>query len=167
MERLHVILDVTHLCDDSFWEAIEHFQGPIWASHSNCRVLTPHNRQFSDEQIKVLIERGAVIGGALDAWMMIPDWIRGKTTPQSTGLKLERIIDHIDHVCQLAGNANHSGIGSDLDGAFGREQSPGDLDTIADLARLPQMFAQRGYKSAEIESIMSGNFIRFLEKAWK
>ncbi len=166
MERLNIILDVTHLCDESFWEAIEHFDGPVWASHSNCRALTPHNRQFSDEQIKVLIERGAVIGGALDAWMMIPDWIRGKTTPQSTGLKLERIIDHIDHVCQLAGNANHSGIGSDLDGAFGREQSPGDLDTIADLARLPELFAQRGYKPAEIESIMSGNFIRFLEKAW-
>src|SRR4051794_8123362 len=167
MERLNIILDATHLCDDSFWEALDHFNGPVWASHSNCRVLTPHNRQFSDEQIKVLIERGAVIGGALDAWMMIPDWVRGKTTPRETGLKLERIIDHIDHVCQIAGNANHSGIGSDLDGAFGREQSPEDLDTIADLSNLPQLFAKRGYKSAEIESIMCGNFIGFLNRAWK
>jgi membrane dipeptidase len=166
MQRLGIILDVTHLCDDSFWEALDHFDGPIWASHSNCRVLTPHNRQFSDEQIKVLIERGAVIGGALDAWMMIRDWVRGKTTPQQAGLKLERVIDHIDHVCQLAGNALHSGIGSDLDGAFGREQSPADLDTIADLARLPAMFAARGYKPPDIESIMSANFIRFLERAW-
>jgi len=166
MQRLGIILDATHLCDDSFWEALDHFEGPVWASHSNCRVLTPHNRQFSDEQIKVLIERGAVIGGALDAWMMIPNWIKRKTTPEETGLKLERLLDHIDHVCQLAGNARHSGIGSDLDGAFGREQSPGDLDTIADLARLPAMFAARGYKPADIESIMSGNFIRFLERAW-
>jgi membrane dipeptidase len=166
MQRLGIILDATHLCDDSFWEALDHFDGPIWASHSNCRVLTRHNRQFSDEQIKVLIERGAVIGGALDAWMMIPDWVRGETTPQQAGLKLERLLDHIDHVCQLAGNSLHSGIGSDLDGAFGREQSPGDLDTIADLARLPAMFASRGYKPADIESIMSGNFIRFLERAW-
>lgn len=167
MERLNIILDVTHLCDESFWEALEHFRGPIWASHSNCRALTPHNRQFSDEQIKVLIERGAVIGGALDAWMMIPNWIKGKTTPQETGLRLEKLLDHIDHVCQLAGNAHHSGIGSDLDGAFGREQSPVDLDTIADLARLPGMFAARGYKPTDIETIMSGNFIRFLERAWK
>ena len=166
MQRLGIILDVTHLCDDSFWEALDHFDGPIWASHSNCRALTPHNRQFTDEQIKILIERGAVIGGALDAWMMIPNWIKGKTTPQETGLKLEKLLDHIDHVCQLVGNALHSGIGSDLDGAFGREQSPADLDTIADLARLPAMFAARGYKPADIESIMSGNFIRFLDRAW-
>jgi membrane dipeptidase len=99
--------------------------------------------------------------------MMIPNWIKGKTTPQETGLKLEKLLDHIDHVCQLAGNALHSGIGSDLDGAFGREQSPSDLDTITDLARLPGMFAARGYKPADIEAIMSGNFIRFLERAWK
>ena len=166
MERLNIILDVTHLCDDSFWEALDHFHGHLWASHSNCRVLTPHNRQFTDEQIKVLVERGAVIGGALDAWMMVPGWIKGKTTPQEAGVKLEKLLDHIDHVCQIAGNAKHSGIGSDLDGAFGREQSPLDLDTIADLSRLPAMFAARGYKPADIEAIMSGNFIRFLENAW-
>src|SRR5678815_6039346 len=70
MERLGLILDVTHLCDESFWEALDHFHGPLWASHSNCRALTPHNRQFTDEQFKALVERGAVIGGALDAWMM-------------------------------------------------------------------------------------------------
>jgi membrane dipeptidase len=167
MRRLNIILDATHLCDDSFWEALDHFDGPIWASHSNCRTITPHNRQFSDEQIRELIARGAVIGGALDAWMMIPNWTRGKTTPQEAGLKLERLIDHIDHVCQLAGNASHSGIGSDLDGAFGREQTPMDLETIADLGRLRAMFATRGYKPADIEGIMSGNFIRFLERAWE
>ncbi|HUR46706.1 MAG TPA: membrane dipeptidase [Candidatus Saccharimonadales bacterium] len=167
MDRLGMILDATHLCDDSFWEALEHFKGPVWASHSNCRSLVPHNRQYSDEQIKALVERGAVIGGALDAWMMIPNWVRGKTTPQGSGLKLEKLVDHIDHVCQIAGNAKHSGLGSDLDGAFGREQTPCDLDTIADLARLPAMFAARGYSKADIEGMMSGNFINFLLKAWK
>jgi membrane dipeptidase len=127
----------------------------------------PHNRQFSDEQIKILVERGAVIGGALDAWMMIPGWIKGKTTPQETGLKLERLIDHIDHVCQIAGNARHSGIGTDLDGAYGFEQTPQDLKSIADLARLPGMFAARGYRNEDIDLIMQGNFIRFLREAWK
>ena len=166
MERLGVILDVTHLCDESFWEALDHFQGRVWASHSNCRALVPHNRQFSDEQIKALIQRSAVIGGVLDAWMMVTGWVRGKTTPEAAGLKLERLIDHIDHICQLAGNARHSGIGSDLDGAFGREQTPADLETIADLSRLPTMFTARGYNDEDVKQIMHGNFIRFLEETW-
>ncbi|MBI4664085.1 MAG: membrane dipeptidase [Verrucomicrobia bacterium] len=166
MERLGIILDVTHLCDDSFWEALDHFHGPLWASHSNCRALVPHNRQFTDEQIKVLIERSAVIGGALDAWMMVPGWIKRKTTPEAVGLKLERIVDHIDHVCQLAGNALHSGIGSDLDGGFGREQSPADLDTIADLSRIAGLLESRGYSAEDIRNIMHGNFLRFLRDVW-
>jgi membrane dipeptidase len=166
MERLNIILDATHLCDDSFWEAMEHFQGRVWASHSNCRALVPHERQFTDEQLKLLIDRGAVIGAALDAWMMVPGWTRGKTTPQEAGVTLEHMVDHIDHVCQLAGNARHSGIGTDLDGGFGREQSPQDLDTIADLARLPDMLSRRGYSAEDIELVMHGNWIRFLRETW-
>jgi membrane dipeptidase len=166
MERLGIILDVTHLCDGSFWEALNHFHGRIWASHSNCRALVPHNRQFTDEQIKALIERGAIIGAALDAWMMVPNWIKKKTTPEEVGLKLERLVDHIDRVCQIAGNARHSGIGSDLDGGFGREQSPADLDTIADLARVPALLAARGYKEDDVQGIAYGNFVRFLKQAW-
>ena len=72
MDRLGLILDATHLCDDSFWEALDAFRGPVWASHSNCRALVPHNRQFSDDQIRALVARGAVIGVALDAWMLVP-----------------------------------------------------------------------------------------------
>jgi membrane dipeptidase len=166
MDRLGIILDATHLCDESFWEALDHFQGPVWASHSNCRALVPHNRQFSDEQIKALIERGAVIGAPLDAWMMVPGWIKRKTTPQDANVKLEHMIDHMDHICQIAGNANHCGIGSDLDGAFGREQSPADLDTIADLSRVPELLAGRGYSKDDMAAIAYGNFVAFLQKAW-
>lgn len=166
MQRLGMILDVTHLCDESFWEAIEHFDGPTWASHSNCRTLVPEERQFSDEQLRVLIERGAVVGGVLDAWMMVPGWIRGKTQPEDAGVKLSHLVDHIDHVCQLAGNARHAAIGSDLDGGFGLEQSPADLDTIADLQRVPQLLADRGYSTEDIAQIMHGNWIRFLEEVW-
>jgi membrane dipeptidase len=166
MGRLGMILDATHLCDDSFWEAMDVFGGPVWASHNNCRALVPNDRQFSDEQIKCLIERGAVIGGALDAWMMVPDWQRGKTTPEESGVKLEHMIDHMDHICQLAGNSDHIGIGTDLDGGYGREQSPADLDTISDLGKLPSMLAKRGYKETDITGVMHGNFIRFLNDAW-
>jgi membrane dipeptidase len=72
MERLGIILDATHLCDESFREALDLYQGPVWASHNNCRSFVPHNRQFTDEQIIELANRNAVIGIALDAWMMVP-----------------------------------------------------------------------------------------------
>jgi membrane dipeptidase len=167
MQRLGIILDATHLCDDSFWEALDAFSGPVWASHNNARALVPDTRQFSDEQIKILIERGAVIGAVFDAWMLVPGWVRGKSTPESTGVTLDKVVDHIDYICQLAGNARHVGIGSDLDGGYGREQSPADIDTIADLTRLPQLLKNRGYADADISLIMHGNWIRFLNDAWK
>ena len=163
--RLGLILDVTHLSDDCFREALDTFDGPLWASHHNCRALVPHNRQLSDEQIRALVSRGGVIGAALDAWMMVPGWVRGQTTPESASLKLERIVDHIDHVCQLAGNALHAGIGSDLDGAFGREQTPADLASIADLQRIPELLRARGYTEGDLRNIAHGNFLRFLREA--
>jgi membrane dipeptidase len=129
--------------------------------------LVNHNRQFSDEQIKELIGRGAVIGGVLDAWMMVPNWERGQSTPESMNCKLEVMIDHVDHICQLAGNALHVAIGSDLDGAYGREQCPYDLETIADLQKFPPMFLKRGYSSNDVHNIMHGNWLRFLRNAWK
>lgn len=132
----------------------------------NSPALVPHSRQLTDEQIQCLIRRGAVIGCALDNWMLVPDWIRGLSTPTGAGVKLEDLVDPIDHICQLAGNARHAGIGSDLDGGYGGEQSPADLDTIADLARLPALFKARGYEDGDIQRIMHGNFLRFLKEAW-
>lgn len=166
MDRLNMILDATHLCDDAFWDAMRIFNGPVWASHNNCRALVDHNRQFSDDMIKVLIERGAVIGGALDAWMMVPGWVRQQSTPQSMNCNLEKMLDHLDHICQLAGNTLHVGIGTDLDGAFGKEQSPYDLDTIADLQKIPALLAKRGYAQEDIENVMHGNWLRFLRRVW-
>ena len=166
MEELNIILDATHLCDESFWEALDHFRGPIWASHNNCRKFVDHNRQFSDEQIRELINRNAVIGMALDAWMMVPNWERGVSTPASLNASLRQTVENIDHICQIAGNADHVGIGTDLDGAFGKEQTPVEIDTIADLQKLPFMLEERGYKPSEIEGIMNQNFIRFLERNW-
>ena len=76
------------------------------------------------------------------------------------------VIDHIDRVCQLAGNADHAALGTDLDGGFGTEQSPGDIDTIADLQRFPALLRQRGYCDADVAKIMHGNWIRFFTEAW-
>ncbi|GAB3169608.1 dipeptidase [Telluribacter humicola] len=167
MEKLNIILDATHLCDSAFWDAMDIYTGPVWASHNLVRKITPHNRQFSDEMIRELLSRGAVIGMAFDAWMMIPGWERGKTKPQEVGLTIEHVIDHLDHICQLAGNANHVGIGSDLDGAFGTEQCPADLDSIADLQTMTDLLSKRGYSQDDIERVMWRNWVHFLERAWK
>ncbi len=164
IERLGIILDATHLCDDSFRETMDYYNGPVWASHNNCRVFVPDKRQFSDEQITELINREAVIGVALDAWMMVPGWIRGKSDPKTMGVSLRKAVNNIDHICQLAGDSLHAAIGSDLDGAFGKEQCPYDLDTIADLQKLPQMLSDIGFSFADIQNIMSANWIRFLKK---
>jgi membrane dipeptidase len=166
MDKLGFILDATHLCDDAFWDAMELYTGPIWASHNNCRALVDHNRQFSDDMIKTLIAKGAVIGGALDAWMMVPGWVRGTSTPEATHCNLEKVIDHLDHICQLAGNAFHIGLGTDLDGAFGKEQCPYDLETIADLQKMQGLLEKRGYSADDIENVLHGNWLRFLRKAW-
>ena len=167
MERLHIILDATHLCDDAFWQALDNFNGQIWASHNNCRALVNHNRQYSDEMIKALVDRGAVIGAALDAWMMVPNWVRGESTPRKMNCNLEVMVNHIDHICQLAGNTLHIGMGTDLDGAFGREQCPYDLETIADMQKVPQLLKNRGYTDTDVENMMHGNWLRFLRNAWK
>ncbi len=164
MERLGIILDVTHLCDESFWDALANYNGPLWASHHNCRALADWNRQLTDDQIKAIVERGGVIGMAFDAIMMVNGWAHHRSKPIDFNLKLEKICEHIDHICQLAGNAWHVGFGTDLDGGFGTEQMPMDLDSIADLQTLAAPLAQRGYSPADIEGIFSGNFLRFLRE---
>ncbi len=165
MGSLGMILDLTHLSDQAFWEAIDLYQGPIWASHCNCRSLIPHQRQLSDEQIKAIVQRGGVMGVVLDAWMMHPNWKRGETTPESACLKLERIIDHIDHMAQLSGDVDHVGIGSDLDGGYGTEQCPMDVQSIADLQLLETLLKERGYSHTQCEQIFHHNFLRVLRLA--
>jgi membrane dipeptidase len=159
MRRVGMILDATHLCDESFLEALERFDGPVMASHTNCRALVPGGRQFSDEQLQILLERDAVIGVALDAWMLVPGWQRGVSTPD--GLTLEAVADHIDRICQMAGSARHAAIGSDLDGGFGHEQTPSDVKSIADVGRLGDVLSERGYRPEDVDLILHGNWLRF------
>jgi membrane dipeptidase len=164
MERFGMILDLTHLTDKGFWQACEHFNGVVLASHNNCRTLVPHQRQFDDAQLEAIIERNGVIGVAFDNWMIRPDWRLLEPSPH---VSIAHVVDHIDHICQLAGNADHAAIGSDLDGGFGREQSPRDLDTIADLQTIPDLLRGRGYSEIDVKKITHGNWLRLLSKAWK
>ncbi|MDR1356293.1 MAG: membrane dipeptidase [Tannerellaceae bacterium] len=162
MEELNMILDVSHLNDDAFWHALELYHGPLWASHSNCRALVDHNRQLSDDMILALIERDAVIGVALDAWMLTPGWQRGVSLPRATNCSLRAVADNIDHICQLAGNSQCVAIGSDLDGAFGTEQCPYEVRKISDIHKLFDILRKRGYERDDIEAVANGNMIAFL-----
>jgi membrane dipeptidase len=164
MESLGLLLDLTHLSDAAFWQALDCFGGRVLASHNNCRALVPHQRQFDDRQLRAVFERDGVVGVALDAWMLRPGWVR--RAADNPPVELAHAVDHIDHLCQLAGNSRHAAIGSDLDGGFGREQSPADVDTIADLQRLPELLAARGYGDEDVAAIMHGNWLRLLRRAW-
>jgi len=169
MRRLNIALDCTHLCDQAFWEAVRLYDGTILASHQNCRALVPVQRQFGDAQLKIIIERDGVIGAAFDIIMVRADWqpatMNNLSAPNP--VMLREVVDHIDRVCQLAGDARHAAIGSDLDGGFGREQSPRDLDTIADLQKMSGLLTERGYTSDDITAIMYGNWVRLLRTILK
>ncbi len=162
-----IVVDVTHLTDQAHWELLDYFDGPIAASHHNCRSLTPGQRQLTDEMIRSIADRNGVIGTAFDAWMLDPNWQRGLAAyEQQTQATLETVADHIDYICQLLGTSRHCGIGTDLDGGFGSEQAPRDLNTIADLDKLALILEQRGYKIPAIEGILSGNWINLFRQTW-
>ena len=161
-EQVGIALDTTHLADAAFFEAMDAFAGPVLASHQNCRSLVPGGRQMTDRQLKLLIERDAVIGAAMDNWMLVDGWKTGHT-PRDR-VTLQNVADHIDHVCQLAGHHRCAAIGTDLDGGFGHEQAPRDVETIADIRRLETILESRGYAAEAIGAIFHGNALRFLDR---
>ncbi|MBL7734216.1 MAG: membrane dipeptidase [Chitinophagaceae bacterium] len=167
MAKLNLILDVTHLTDKAFQQALETYDGPVWASHHNVRKIVLNQRQLTDEQIKQLIERDSVIGGMLDCWAMDIRFIDTVSDPWQLDIRMENLVDHWDHICQIAGNTRHIAIGSDLDGIFGKEQSPWDLDTIADLQKYQAILEKKGYGKEDIDNIFHNNWLNFLRKAWR
>ncbi|HEY7116943.1 MAG TPA: membrane dipeptidase [Tepidisphaeraceae bacterium] len=163
VDDLGMILDVTHLSDQSMAQAFEYFDGPVLASHHNCRALVPGDRQLTDEQIRRIVGRGGVIGAALDAWMMYPGWVRRQTKPEV--VSLAALADHIDRVCQLAGNVKHAALGTDLDGGFGNEQTPIDLRIYSDIQKLGAILSGRGYLDADVDAVFHGNWLSFFRRA--
>jgi membrane dipeptidase len=166
MDRLGMILDATHLCDQNLDDALDLFQGPVWASHHNCRAQVDDPRQLSDQHIRRLAERGAVFGIAMDVWMVVPGWIRTVTTHETMpGADLEALANHVDHYAQLLGTTKNIMIGSDLDGGYGYEQTPAGIESIADITKFFDILRARGYSKEDIECIASGNALRFLQRA--
>lgn len=170
MESTGMILDVTHASDASVREALDLFGGPVMASHQNCRALVPGERQFPDDQLQAVIRRGGVIGASMDIWMLYRtgiDWSRSSVVSTQTAppeeITLEDYCDHIDHICQLAGNSRHAAIGGDTDGQGGSVGAPLEIDTVADYQKVAEVLEQRGYSSEAIEDVMYRNWQRFFE----
>jgi len=163
MAPLGVMLDLTHSSDASFAEAIDSYNGPVFASHSNCRALVPGLRQLSDDQIRRIADRGGVIGSVLEASMLCPRWGSPETPRSAVGLK--DVSNHIDHVCQLVGCIDHAAVGSDLDGGFGTQRCPHDLDTISDLQCLGAILRSRGYSPQDVGAVLHGNWLRFFRES--
>jgi membrane dipeptidase len=162
MERLGIILDLVHTADTAVEQALEIYSKPVFISHGDCRAITPHDRQISNEQIQWVVERGGVIGVVLDSWMIAPGWRKGAT--DNVRATLDQLVDHVEHICTVAGNTRHVGIGSDLDGGFGTEQCPAGLDTIADLQKVGDIMSARGYNDNDIDATFHGNFLRFFRE---
>ncbi len=161
MAAAGLALDTSHLAEESFFQALEAFEGPVLASHSNPRALCggPHpDRQLSDGMIRALLEREGVIGVVPYNRMLQGGWRRGDPR-----LPLQRVVEHIDYICQLAGDPWHVGIGSDFDGGFGAESAPEGIETVADLPKIGEALRARGYDEAAVAAILGGNWLRWLE----
>ena len=161
-EELGITIDLTHLSDVAFWQVLENFNGPVHASHQNARGICNWQRQFSDEQIRAVIERNGVLGVAFDVIMLQEGYVRGITPPAE---RMERAVDQMAYVADLAGSINHVGIGSDLDGCFGNEQTPIDLERYRDLQKLVGLMEKRGFSTQDIEAVFHQNWLRFFASA--
>ena len=163
MESAGLILDVSHMSEESFFSALDLFHGNVIASHSNCKSYIPTDRHLSDEMIKAISRRNGVIGTVMYNGFLDPDWKkRGKVKKTVT---FSAVIKHMKHVCEIAGDSFHSAIGSDLDGGFGMEEAPSEIDTVADLQKLGDALENDGFSVSEVSNMMGDNWIRLLEKA--
>ena len=159
LDRFGIIHDASHLADESFWQLVDLSSGPIMASHSNCRAIVPGDRHLSDEMIREIVKRGGVIGINFYDKFLLPPPEAGKRRAT-----LADVVRHVRHICDLAGNANHVALGTDLDGGLGREQIPVEIRTIADLPKLTEALRSRGFGDDDVQSILGGNWMRFFEK---
>ena len=160
LAELSMILDLSHLSETSFAEVCERFSGPVAASHSACQARCPGARQISDRQIRAIAERNGVIGLPLHNGMLVAEWETGVSSRRE--VHLTTFAEHADHICQLTGSADHVAIGSDLDGGFGAECLPAEFETAADLPRIAEALADRGFRDREIHAILAENWVRFL-----
>ncbi len=163
LASLNMPMDISHMSESAALTALDHFKGPVLASHSNARALLkgrPPERHLSDQTIRLLFEREGVVGIVPYNKFLSPVWDL-KSSPGT--VTILHIIDQIDYYCQMAGNSTHVGIGSDLDGGFGYPNIPMEFSTIQDFPKLAPALKERGYNDNDIENIFWKNWNKHLE----
>ncbi len=169
MNRLGMLVDVSHVADSTFWQVLETSRAPVIASHSSCRALSPIARNMSDEMIRALAQKGGVIHinfgcefvsaeSAAASPYFTPSVRDKKPVPRA---KLADVVAHIDHVVRLAG-AGAVGIGSDFDGV---ECTPEGLDDVSKFPNLTRALLEKGYTAEQIRKIYGGNLLRVMREA--
>jgi membrane dipeptidase len=166
MTDYNFVLDLSHMDEAAARESLDRYEGPVMATHANCAALlkgAETNRHLPDHIIEGLIERDGVIGLVpLNSFLKV-GWQR-KSGSRREEVPLDTLIAHIDHICQIAGDSLHAGIGSDFDGGFGLQSIPPELDSIADLQLIASGLKARGYNELDAENILGGNWLRFLRR---
>lgn len=168
LAEVGMVLDLSHASDLSFRQLLEYWDGPVHASHANCRALLRGQRHLSDDMIQALAQRQGVIGMVFAEQMLSPAWDFDQRDGNyaSATRPMMAVVDHVDHICQLLGNARHVSLGTDLDGGYGRELAPIDYDTSADLQRVPDLLRRRGYGDDDVRAICHGNLLGLFRRAW-
>lgn len=161
MARLDIALDLSHLSQRSTLDALDHADVRVCASHSNCRALLGDRntegwqRHIDDDAISVVCARGGVIG--LNLYRRFVRMGLGETERPT----IADAVNHIDHVCQIAGSARHAGIGSDMDGGFGTTSLPEGIDRASHLSKVLDELSARNYSDADIADIAFNNWSKF------
>lgn len=162
MMGLNAILDLSHMAEEAFYDALDRYEGAVIASHSNPRRFRNTDRHLTDDMIRRLSERDGVMGVVIYNRFLSETWRAGDP---KRDVPFETVIHAIDTVCQITGSAAHVGIGSDFDGGFGAASIPEGFDTVTDLYKIAGALRERGYAESDVEAIVSGNFLRKLRQA--
>ncbi len=165
MAHLGFILDVAHMDEKALMQALDFYPGRIVSTHANVQSLLKDqdsNRHLSERAIQGLLERDAILGLSPVNSFLLAGWKRGDRREL---VSLQRLADHIDNICQAAGDARHAGLGSDFDGGFGVQSVPIEVDTIADLTKLANILAERGFSQTDIAAILGVNWLEMLKSA--
>jgi membrane dipeptidase len=155
-----VIHDTSHLAEESFWQLLDITEGPVMASHSNSRAIVPTDRQLSDAMAKAIGKREGMIGINFYDKFLLP--------PEQYGKRRAALADvavHVQHFCDLMGDAKHVGLGTDMDGGLGRDQIPAEITSSADLARVAEALSKAGFGDADVRQIMGENWTDFMRRS--
>jgi membrane dipeptidase len=159
LDKIGMIHDASHLSEESFWELLDMTNGPLMASHSNCRAISPSDRQMSDPMIRAVINRDGVIGINLyDEFLLPIDQFKKRRATISD------VIAHMNRICDIAGDAKHVALGTDLDGGVGRDDVPKEIETARDLHKIAEALSDSGYRDEDVRGIMGMNWVNFFRR---